>query len=123
VRVASTIDEVFEECPYEGGYDLKIGESSNCGGQRRDEGDALDFVEFNKYEGFKHALIFFGGLGGIEGLVEDLETSKNYSSIRTMFDEYINACPEVGTRNLRTEESLLITLGAILPKLRAHGSK
>jgi hypothetical protein len=40
-----------------------------------------------------------------------------------MFDEYINACPEIGTRNLRTEESLLLTLGALVPKLRACGSK
>jgi hypothetical protein len=40
-----------------------------------------------------------------------------------MFDEYINACPEVGTRNLRTEESIHITLDALLPKLRGHGSK
>lgn len=27
VRVAHSISEVFEECPHEGGYDLKVGES------------------------------------------------------------------------------------------------
>ena len=117
--MASTIDEVFEDCPYEGGYDLKIGEA--CGANR-DLGDPLDFVNFSKNSGFKHALVFFGGLGGIEGLVEDLETSKNLK-VREMFDEYVNACPEIGTRNMRTEESLLITLGALVPKLREFGSK
>jgi predicted SPOUT superfamily RNA methylase MTH1 len=80
-------------------------------------------VNFKKYSGFKHSLIFFGGLGGIEGLVEDLETNQNMqsSNIRKSFDEYINTCPEIGTRNLRTEESILMTLGALLPKMRQHG--
>ena len=27
VRVAHSISEVFAECPYEGGYDLKIGDA------------------------------------------------------------------------------------------------
>lgn len=98
---------------------MKIGDSSN------NKGDLLDAVDFKKYEGFKHALVFFGGLNGIEGLIEDLEGGENIkaSETRKLFDEYISASPEVGSRSQRTEESLLITMGALLPKLRVAGAK
>ena len=118
VRVAHSISEVFEECPHEGGYDLKVGES-------RQNGDVLDFIDFQKYQGFKHALVFFGGLTGIEGLVEELETGENFkaSETRKLFNEYVNTCPEIGSRSLRTEESLLMSMGALMPNLRAIGNK
>ena len=45
VRVAHSIKEVFQECPYEGGYDLKIGDASN--GDKK--GEIIDFVDFSKY--------------------------------------------------------------------------
>ena len=54
VRVAHSIDEVFNDCPYENGYDLKIGDSCN--------GDYLDFINFENRKGFSHGLVFFGGL-------------------------------------------------------------
>jgi len=38
VRVAHSIQDVFDECPYEEGYDLKIGESH--------KGDFVKFVDF-----------------------------------------------------------------------------
>ena len=79
----------------------------------------------DKYQGFEHACVFFGGLEGIEGLVDDLEENTNLkvSDIRGLFNEYINTCPERGCRltSLRTEESILISLGALMPKLRANG--
>jgi methyltransferase len=70
-------------------------------------------------------LIFFGGLNGIEGIIEELEenTTLKASEAHTLFDEYVNSCPERGCRNtsVRTEESLLISLGAMMPKLRYVG--
>ena len=82
-------------------------------------------MDFKKYKGFKHGLIFFGGLEGIEGMVEDLEENTNLkrSDVRGLFNEYINSCPERGCRvsSLRTEESVLISLGSILPKMRSIG--
>lgn len=118
VRVAHSVEEVFSESPHEGGYDLKVGDSPQ-------NGDILDFVDFQKYEGFKHGLVFFGGLTGIEGLVEDLEGNENLkaSETRSLFHEYVNASPEIGSRSLRTEEALLMSMGALLPKLRAAGQK
>ena len=88
---------MFKECPYEGGYDLKIGDSP--------KGKYPEFVDFSQYKGFEHGLIFFGGLEGIEGLV-DLEENSGLkaSEVSTLFDEYLNTCPESGTRSTRTEE-------------------
>ena len=65
VRVADSLQAVFDECPYEGGYDCRLGTS--------DKGKIIDFEEFENFKGFKHALIFFGGLEGIEGMVEQEE--------------------------------------------------
>jgi hypothetical protein len=82
----------------------------------------LDFISFKKYKGFKHGLVFFGGLEGIEGLIDTLEENTNLkaSDVKGLFNEYVNTCPERGCRttSLRTEESILISLGALLPKMR-----
>ena len=67
VRVADSLESVFDECPYEGGYDFKLGTS--------DKGNIIDFEDFKQWSDFKHGMIFFGGLEGIEGLVELDETS------------------------------------------------
>ena len=39
VRVANTLEDVFKECPYEGGYDFKLGTS--------DKGNIVDFETFH----------------------------------------------------------------------------
>ena len=62
VRVADSLQAVFDECPHEGGYDCRLGTS--------DKGKIIDFEDFENFKGFKHALVFFGGLEGIEGMVE-----------------------------------------------------
>ena len=59
VRVASNIQAIFNECPYNDGYDLKI----NC----TKAGKYLENTEFQK--DFKHALVFFQGLESLEGLI------------------------------------------------------
>lgn len=77
-RLASSINGIFEECPYEGGYDLKVGTS--------ERGDiSIDDINFglkkkrqytkskNKSGGderFSHMLIVFGGVAGIEECVD-----------------------------------------------------
>ena len=60
--MAPTLQSVFTECPFEGGYDLKLGTS--------DKGNIIDFEDFGAFKDFKHAIVFFGGLEGIEGIVE-----------------------------------------------------
>ena len=36
-------------------------------------GDYLVFIDFEDKRDFKHGLVFFGGLQGIEGIVEELD--------------------------------------------------
>ena len=67
MRVANSITEVFEDGPFEGGYDLKLGTS--------DKGKVIDYVDFQSVSNFKHGLVFFGGLEGIEGIIEQEEVS------------------------------------------------
>ena len=66
-RLASSIHAVFDECPF-GQYDLKIGTS--------ERGDtSLERKDF-ELPAFKHALIVFGGVAGIEECVDADETMK-----------------------------------------------
>jgi predicted SPOUT superfamily RNA methylase MTH1 len=60
-RLASSIKAVFDECPYaeDGGYDLKVGTS--------ERGDCtVDDKSFSLPKRYKHMLIVFGGVAGIE---------------------------------------------------------
>ena len=87
VRVANSLQAVFNECPYPEGYDLKLGTS--------DKGKIIDFEDFSDWEDFKHGLIFFGGLEGIEGLAELEEDSElKPQDVHKLFDMYLNTCPE-----------------------------
>lgn len=133
VRVANTISEVFEGCPYVNaetgepeGYDLKIGDCCNGG---KDDAEVMnvkriDEINFEKYRGFKHALVFVGGLEGISGVIESLEAEEKILAKDTanLFDECLINCPEQGSRTIRTEECILMSLSQLMPHLRAHGS-
>lgn len=67
-RLATSINAVFDECPFEGGYDLKIGTS--------ERGDvSVDDKKFS-LPTFKHALVVFGGVAGIEECVDADENLK-----------------------------------------------
>lgn len=112
VRVAHSVKEVFENGPWK--YDLKIGDS-----QKR-ESKAVDDVNWAQYGDFKHALVFFGGLNGVEGTIADMETDSNLKPAE-IFDEYVNTLTEIGTRSIRTEEMLLVSLGQLVPKMRQNG--
>ena len=76
-----------------------------------------------KFDGFKHGLVLFSGLEGIQGLVEGDETgtmlSKEFSSL---FDFYLDdPLIEQGSRGVRTEEAMLCVMGALYPLLRQYG--
>jgi hypothetical protein len=78
-RLASSINDVFDGCPFEGGYDLKIGTS-----ERGDK--SVDEKNF-KVPKFEHSLIVFGGVAGIEECVDADETIKlPGSESRQLFD-------------------------------------
>ena len=56
----------------------------------------------------------FGGVKGLEYCLEcdpDLEEGE----VSALFHHYLNICPDQGSRTIRTEEAILITLSALRP--------
>ena len=113
-RMAGSISAVFSECPYsaDGGYDLAIGTSER--GKAWTPGDELP--------SFKHALVVLGGQAGIEAAVKadpNLEMGK--AGAQELFDKWLNTCPVQGSRTIRTEEALFITLSVLHTAFEAKG--
>ncbi|CAL1411401.1 unnamed protein product [Linum trigynum] len=100
VRYASNISSVFKHCPFKGGYDHSIGTSEH--GLKRSSSEL-------SLPPFKHLLIAFGGLAGLEEGVEE-DSSLKGTNVRKVFDSYLNTCPDQGSRTIRTEEAILISL-------------
>ena len=67
-RMATSINAVFDECPFEQGYDFEIGTS-----ERGDKSTDDNNFQVPKYE---HSLIVFGGVAGIEDCVDADESIK-----------------------------------------------
>jgi len=105
VRNAMSFKAVFTESNYKEGYDLTIGTS--------ERGDIVDNIEIPT---FKHLLIVFGGVKGLEVSLESDEHITE-TEVELLFDQYINTCPGQGSRTIRTEEAILVTLSALRPKL------
>ncbi|XP_033206389.1 28S rRNA (uridine-N(3))-methyltransferase [Bombus vancouverensis nearcticus] len=107
VRLANNLTEVLTQCPYKNGYDLTIGTS--------DKGNSIDDVESKSIK-YHHALIIFGGLCGLEAAV-DSDPNLNVDDASLVFDQYLNTCPQQGSRTIRTEEAILITLAELRTKI------
>nr|GLL46626.1 putative methyltransferase C9orf114 [Ipomoea trifida] len=102
VRYASNISSVFKNCPYKvkGGYDHLIGTSEH--------GITIKSSELS-LPSFRHLLIAFGGLAGLEECIEE-DSSLKGKNAQDIFDQYLNTCPHQGSRTIRTEEAILISL-------------
>ncbi|XP_061867296.1 putative methyltransferase C9orf114 homolog isoform X1 [Colius striatus] len=103
VRLASCLSAVFSECPFKDGYDLSIGTS--------ERGSSVDQATLPS---FRHALVVFGGLEGLEAGL-DVDPNLEVTDPSVLFDLYLNTCPRQGSRTIRTEEALLISLSALRP--------
>ena len=68
VRLADNLSEVISGCQFNEPYDLTIGTS--------DRGVAFDTVD---WPSFRHAVIYFGGLSGLEEIMEaeEIHTSQH----------------------------------------------
>ena len=62
---------------------------------------------------FQHALVVFGGPAGLEAAD---------AGAPSMFDVWVNTCPGQGSRTIRTEEAVLVSLAALQPALAAARS-
>ncbi|CAN8255854.1 unnamed protein product [Cochlearia groenlandica] len=100
VRYASHLSSVFNECPFQGGYDYLIGTSEH--------GLVISSSEL-KIPTFRHLLIAFGGLAGLEESIEEDNQYKG-KDVREAFNVYLNTCPHQGSRTIRTEEAMFISL-------------
>ncbi|UJR23167.1 hypothetical protein I4U23_026185 [Adineta vaga] len=121
VRKAGSINTIIENCPFDDDdddpdnhhsakYDLVIGTSER--GTLHDK-----IAEFPR---FRHALIVFGGLQGLE---KAFEQGENPTTPEELFHFYLNTCPEQGSRTIRTEEAILITLSCLRGKLLSAAMK
>lgn len=100
VRYAPNISSVLNCSPYKGGYDHLIGTSEHG-----------IFVKSSELQlpSFRHLLIAFGGLAGLEECIEEDKNMKGKNP-REIFDSYLNVCPNQGSRTIRTEEAVFISL-------------
>jgi hypothetical protein len=97
-RLASSIGAIFDECPYEGGYDVKVGTSERgdvsiddsgfCLKKKQPSGEKNKNDSDNKKDSrFHHLLIVFGGVAGIEESVDADESMKlSGEDSKKMFD-------------------------------------
>ncbi|XP_062867751.1 putative methyltransferase C9orf114 homolog isoform X2 [Trichomycterus rosablanca] len=110
VRLASCLSAVMTECPFKDGYDLTIGTSEK--GSNADQ---------STFPPFRHMLVVFGGLQGLEASV-DADPNLDVSDPSVLFDLYLNTCPGQGSRTIRTEEAILISLSSLRQKISTADS-
>ena len=64
-------------------------------------------------------------LEGVEGLetviAADDELAELEDDMPSLFDHYLNMCPNQGSRTIRTEEALLVGLSALKPHIERAG--
>jgi len=108
VRIAKNLNAVFSECPFRDcdGYDLTIGTS--------DKGHPVSRLKLELDVPMKHVLIVFGGVEGLEYALENDETLTE-SEVSRLFHHYVNTCASQGSRTIRTEEAILISMTSLTP--------
>lgn len=112
VRWAGSLAGVFTECPYEGGYDVTVGAS--------ERGEDVGGLE--GWPRFGHAVVVFGGVGGLEGALEgDAELSGKVGGVEELFDFWVDVCPGKTSRVVRTEEAVWVGLGRLSALVRENG--
>ncbi|KAL1132423.1 hypothetical protein AAG570_010378 [Ranatra chinensis] len=106
VRLAKSLSEAIDGCPYKEGYDLLIGTS--------DKGTPVSEITLGN--DYHHCLIVFGGVRGLE-IVLETDDKLKVEDVSMLFHHYVNTCPRQGTRTIRTEEAILISLAQLSNKL------
>ncbi|KAI3695043.1 hypothetical protein L1987_78031 [Smallanthus sonchifolius] len=87
VRYSANISSVLKCCPYKGGYDYLIGTSEH--------GNIVKSSEL-QLPSFRHLLIAFGGVAGLEECF-DLDKNLKGKKPRDVFSTYLNICPHQGS--------------------------
>ncbi|KAF7591856.1 hypothetical protein BBP40_001053 [Aspergillus hancockii] len=121
VRRCRSLSSVFTECPFDGGYDLSFGTSERGAPvysvleEERLEHDS--HAQREKNPGYKHLLLVFGGVAGIEAAIRndpqlcDMHISP--AEAGKLFDYWVNLLPGQGSRTIRTEEAVWLGLTSL----------
>jgi predicted SPOUT superfamily RNA methylase MTH1 len=114
-RLAGSFSEIFSGCPYTSTssdgtdvneYDLLIGNSEK--GSRSLDDNSITLKPS------KHALIVFGGVGGIEACIEaDDNITTLPKNAECLFDHWLDLASSRGIRKVRTEEAVLVGLSKL----------
>ncbi|CAG8474515.1 8202_t:CDS:10 [Ambispora leptoticha] len=113
IRLADSISKVFTECAYLDGYDVTIGTS--------ERGNPIDQA-LEQMPEFRHLLVVFGGLGGLEIAIDsDQDLTCTGEEADALFDLWINTCPNQGSRTIRTEEAILISMACLRQAITEKG--
>ena len=117
VEVCPSFSAVLSSCKWtdDGLYDLTIGTSERGRVIDRGDGQGGGFV----LPRHRHLLVVFGGLNGLEEACASDEGVKE-TKVDGMFDLYLNTCQQQGSRSIRTEEAVLITLALLRPHILAN---
>jgi predicted SPOUT superfamily RNA methylase MTH1 len=119
VRRAASLSSIFAECEYADGYDFTMG-TSERGVDVHSILPGNDSASHNKVAGpFKHLLLVFGGVAGIEPAVANdpvlVEKGLGKTTASELFDAWVNLVPGQGSRTIRTEEAVEFGLCALKP--------
>jgi predicted SPOUT superfamily RNA methylase MTH1 len=127
VRRAASLSAVFSECEYPEGYDYSIGTSERgvrihsilSGSSTPTNLNTSTSPTTKVPDSFKHLLIVFGGVAGLEPAVanDPVLAAKGLGKSNTneLFDAWVNLVPRQGSRTIRTEEAVEIGLAALEP--------
>lgn len=99
----------------QGGYDVTVGTS--------ERGTVMPGPESLQLPAFKHLLIAFGGPQGLEECVRQdpaLQVMHQIPQPEQLFSLYCNTCPKQGSRTIRTEEAVLISLTFFQSAIARH---
>lgn len=111
-RQASSLGAVFTECEFDDGYDFSIGTS--------ERGTSVDKLTDTQDDTFlpptwQHLLVVIGGVAGLEAALDadDDLRSAGISNVQQIFDRWVNVLPGQGSRTIRAEEALWISLSRL----------
>ncbi|KAF2757543.1 DUF171-domain-containing protein [Pseudovirgaria hyperparasitica] len=120
VRSAPSLSAVFTEAEWEGGYDVSIGTSERGASVTSilptgSENSSVS-QEGRLPPSFKHLLLVFGGVAGLEvAAAFDTELKSSGvtgANVSSLFDAWVNLVPGQGSRTMRTEEAVWVGLTA-----------
>lgn len=123
IRKTESLSAVFTECEYPSGYDFSIGtsergvplssiypEPSISSKRKLSSSDEVRKLPAK----FKHLLLVFGGVTGLEPAVEQdpvlRKKGLTKETAHEMFDFWVNLVPGQGSRTIRTEEAVWLGL-------------